>query len=66
MIGAFFVFSVSLIISSCRTKELNPPERATKFMTLHLNLSNEQTTIIEPLAKILFVEKEELLDIRKI
>ena len=33
MIGAFVAFSVSLIIAGCRTKELNPPERATEFMT---------------------------------
>ncbi|MDE0793848.1 MAG: Spy/CpxP family protein refolding chaperone [SAR324 cluster bacterium] len=65
MIGAFVAFSVSLIIAGCRTKELNPPERATEFMTSHLNLSDEQTRKIAPLAENLFAEKEELLDIRK-
>jgi len=65
MIGAFVAFSVSLIIAGCRTKELNPPERATEFMTSHLNLSDEQTRKIAPLVENLFAEKEELLDIRK-
>ena len=65
MIGAFVAFSVSLISAGCRTKELNPPERATEFITSHLNLSDEQTRKIVPLAEILFAEKEELLDIRK-
>jgi Spy/CpxP family protein refolding chaperone len=65
MIGSFVEFSVSLIIAGCRTKELNPPEWAKEFMTLHLNLSYEQTRTIAPLAENLFAEKEELLDIRK-
>ena len=65
MIGVFVVFSVSLIIAGCRTKELNPPERVTEFMTSHLNLSDEQTRKTEPLAENLFSQKEELLDIRK-
>ena len=65
MIGSFVAFSVSLIISGCRTKEFNPPERVTEFMTLHLNLCDEQTRKIAPLAENLFAEKEELLDIRK-
>jgi Spy/CpxP family protein refolding chaperone len=65
MIGSFVAFSVSLIIAGCRTKELNSPERATEFMTSHLNLSDEQTRKIAPLAENLFAEKEELLDIHK-
>ena len=65
MIGAFVVFSVSLIIAVCRTKELNPSERAAEFMTAHLGLSDEQTRKFVPLAENLFAEKEELLDIRK-
>jgi Spy/CpxP family protein refolding chaperone len=65
MIDAIVAFSVSLIIAGCHTKELNPPERATEFMTSHLNLSDEQTRKIEPIAENLFAEKEELLDIRK-
>ena len=65
MIDAIVAFSVSLIIVGCHTKELNPPERATEFMTSHLNLSDEQTRKIEPIAENLFAEKEELLDIRK-
>ena len=65
MIDAIVAFSVSLIITGCHTKELNPPERATEFMTSHLNLSDEQTRKIEPIAENLFAEKEELFDIRK-
>ena len=65
MIDAIVAFSVSLIIAGCHTKELNPPERVSEFMTSHLNLSDEQTRKIEPIAESLFAEKEELLDIRK-
>ena len=65
MIGVFVVFSLSLIIAGYRTKELNPSERATEFMTAHLNLNNEQTRKIIPLADILFAEKAKLLNIRK-
>jgi len=65
MIGAFVAFSLSMIIAGCRTKELNPPERMTEFMAAHLNLSDEQSRKIAPLAENLFAEKEELLDIRK-
>ena len=65
LIGSFVALSVSLIISGCRTKELNHSGRTTEFMTEHLNLSDEQTRKIEPLAENLFAEKEELFDIRK-
>ena len=65
MIGSFVSFTKSLSIAGCRTKELNLPERATEFMASHLNLSDEQSRIIVPLAENLFAEKEELLDIRK-
>ena len=65
MIGVSVVFYAPLIIAGCRTKELNPPERMTEFMAAHLNLSDEQSRQIAPLAENLFPEKEELLDIRK-
>jgi len=65
MIDAIVAFSVSLIIVGCHTKELNPPERATKFMAAILDLSNEQTKKIEPLAENLFAERKGLIDIRK-
>jgi hypothetical protein len=65
MISAFVTFSVLLIITGCRTQEINPPERATKFMAAILDLSNEQTKKIEPLAENLFAERKGLIDIRK-
>ena len=65
MIGALVTVSVPLIISACRTKEMSPPERATEFVTAHLDLSDEQTRKVAPLAQNMFAEKEELLEMRK-
>jgi hypothetical protein len=61
MIGPFVSFTESLGLAGCRTKELNPPERATEFMASHLNLSDEQSRIIVPLAENLFAKKEDFL-----
>ena len=58
MLGKFVAFYVSLNIAGCRTKYLNSPERATEFMTAHLNLSDEITRKIAPLAENLFAEKK--------
>ena len=44
MICAFVIFSESLIISGCRTKDLNPTARTTEFMSAHLNFSEKQTS----------------------
>ncbi len=65
MIGALVTVSVLLIISACRTQEMRPPERATEFVTAHLDLSDEQTRKVAPLAQNMFAEKEELLEMRK-
>jgi Spy/CpxP family protein refolding chaperone len=65
MIGALVTVSVPLIISACRTKEMSPPERATEFVTAHLDLSDEQTRKVAPLAQNMFAEKEELIEMRK-
>ena len=65
MIGALVTVSVPLIISACRTQEMNPPERATEFVTTHLDLSDNQTRKFSPIAENMFAEKEDLLEMRK-
>ena len=65
MLVALVAVSVPLIIAGCRTKGLNPPERATEFVSAHLDLSDEQTRKVAPLAENMFAEKEELLEMRK-
>jgi Spy/CpxP family protein refolding chaperone len=65
IIAALVVVAVPLIIAGCRTQEVTPPERATAFVTAHLDLSDEQTRKVAPLAENMFAEKEELLEMRK-
>ena len=65
MLVALVAVSVPLIIAGCRTQEVTPPERATEFVTAHLDLSDEQTRKVAPLAENMFAEKEELLEMRK-
>jgi len=65
ILGALVTISVPLIIAGCRTQEVTPPERATEFVTAHLDLSDEQTRKVAPLAENMFAEKEELLEMRK-
>ena len=65
IIGALVTVSLPLIISACRTKEMSPPERATEFVTAHLDLSDNQTRKFSPIAEKMFAEKEDLLEMRK-
>ena len=65
MIGALVTVSVPLIISACRTQEMNPPERKTEFVKSHFYLSDNQTRKFSAIAEKMFAEKEQLLEMRK-
>ena len=65
IICALVTVSVPLIISACRTQEMSPPERATEFVTTHLDLSDNQTRKFSPIAENMFAEKEDLLEMLK-
>ena len=64
LIGVLIAVTISVALAGCRNKKMTP-KRATEFATDRLNLSEEQSQKIAPIAEDLFAERESLQEIQK-
>ena len=64
LIGVLIAVTISVGLAGCRNKKMTP-KRATEFTTDRLNLSEEQSQKIVPIAEDLFLERESLQEIKK-
>ena len=64
LIGVLIAVTISVALTGCRNKKMTP-KRATEFATDRLNLSEEQSQKIAPIAEDLFAERESLQEIQK-
>ena len=64
ILGLLVVVTIPLTLAGCRKKEMSP-RRATELATDRLELSDEQSQKIAPIAEDLFAEKESLQEIRQ-
>ena len=64
LIALLIAVTISVALAGCRNKKMTP-KRATEFATDRLNLSEEQSQKIVPIAQDLFVERESLQEIQK-
>ena len=65
LIGVLIAVTISVALAGCRNKKMTP-KRATEFATDRLNLSEEQSQKIAPIAEDLFAERESLQEIQKV
>ena len=63
-IAVLIAVTISVTHAGCRNKKMTP-KRATEFATDRLNLSEEQSQKIAPIAEDLFLERESLQEIQK-
>ena len=64
LISVLIAVTISVALAGCRNKKMTP-KRATEFATDRLNLSEEQSQKIAPIAEDLFAERESLQEIQK-
>ena len=64
LIVVLIAVTSSVVLAGCRNKKMTP-KRATEFATDRLNLSEEQSQKIAPIAENLFAERESLQEIQK-
>ena len=64
LIAVLIAVTISVALAGCRNKKMTP-KRATEFATDRLNLSEEQSQKIAPIAEDLFAERESLQEIQK-
>ena len=64
LIAVLIAVTISVALAGCRDKKMTP-KRATEFATDRLNLSEEQSQKIAPIAEDLFAERESLQEIQK-
>ena len=64
LIAVLIAVSISVALAGCRNKKMTPM-RATEFAIDHLNLSEEQSQKIAPIAEDLIAERESLQEIQK-
>jgi len=64
LIAVLIAVTISVALAGCRNKKMTP-KRATEFATDRLNLSEEQSQKIAPIAEDLFLERESLQEIQK-
>ena len=64
LIGVLIAVTISVALAGCQDKKMTP-KRATEFATDRLNLSEEQSQKIAPIAEDLFAERESLQEIQK-
>ena len=64
LIALLIAVTISVALAGCRNKKMTP-KRATEFATDRLNLSEEQSQKIAPIAEDLFAERESLQEIQK-
>ena len=64
LIGVLIAVTISVALAGCRNKKMTP-KRATEFTTDRLNLSEEQSQKLAPIAEDLFAERESLQEIKK-
>ena len=64
LIAVLIAVTISVALAGCRNKKMTP-KRATELATDRLNLSEEQSQKIAPIAEDLFLERESLQEIQK-
>ena len=64
LIAVLIAVTISVALAGCRNKKMTP-KRATEFATDRLNLSEEQSQKLAPIAEDLFAERESLQEIQK-
>ena len=64
LIAVLIAVTISVALAGCRNKKMTP-KRATEFASDRLNLSEEQSQKIPPIAEDLFAERESLQEIQK-